>query len=184
MRVVFATVRSSNKFFFASLRLCVRNYRSSFRHWRSLNLRVKLLLAVFAVLSITNVAVAQNNAAALANLPEADALIYVSPQRILNEAAPRVVSSAELTKMRSEFAEIKKSVGIDPSTVEYIVLAVRFNKPAADLSFVAPDIMVVAGGDFSSESVMSLGQLYMQDKARVEKHGSKEIGRASCRERV
>ncbi|HZI49384.1 MAG TPA: hypothetical protein VFD75_16430 [Pyrinomonadaceae bacterium] len=138
-------------------------------------MRVKLLLAVFAVLSITNVAVAQNNAAALANLPEADALIYISPQRILNEAAPRVMSPAEVTKMHGEFAEIKKAAGIDPATVEYVVLAVRFNKPAGDLSFVAPDVMAVMGGDFSSDSLMTLGQLYLQDKTRVEKYGSKSI---------
>ena len=60
-----------------------------------------LFVALFAVLSLTRTAVAQNSAAALANLPEADALIYVSPQRILNEAAPRVIAPAELTKMRT-----------------------------------------------------------------------------------
>ena len=139
-------------------------------------MRIKLLpLALFAVLSITSVAVAQNSAAALASLPEADAIIYVSPQRILNEAAPRVMAPAELTKMRASFAEMKKSAGVDPSGIEYLVLAVRFNKPAADLSFIAPDVMAVVGGDFSSDSLMTLGQLYLQDKARVEKHGSKSI---------
>jgi hypothetical protein len=139
-------------------------------------LRFKLLpVALFAVLSLTSAAIAQNNAAALANLPEADAIIYVSPQRILNEAAPRVLPPDEIAKMRSTFAEVKKSAGIDPSTVEYLVLAVRFNKPATDLSFVAPDIMIVAGGDFSSDSLITLGQLYMQDKSRVEKYGSKSI---------
>jgi hypothetical protein len=139
-------------------------------------LRFKLLpLALFAVLSLTSAASAQNNAAALANLPEADALIYISPQRIVNEAAPRVMPATEIAKMRSAFADSKKSAGVDPSSVAYLVLAVRFNKPAADLSFVAPDIMIVAGGDFSSESLMTLGQLYMQDKARVEQYGSKSI---------
>ena len=154
----------------------MRIYLSTFVHWRSLNLRFKLLpLALFAVLSLTSAAIAQNNAAALANLPEADALLYVSPQRIVNEAAPRVMTPADLTNMRDAFADIKKSAGVDPSGIEYLVLAVRFNKPAADLSFVAPDIMAVFGGDFSSESLMSLGQTWLQDKARVEKYGSKSI---------
>ena len=139
-------------------------------------MRLKFLfVAFFAVLSLTRAVVAQNSAAALANLPEADALIYVSPQRILNEAAPRVIAPAELTKMRSAFADIKKSAGVDPSAIEYLVLAVRFHKPATDLSFVAPDLMAVMGGDFSSDSLMTLAQLYLQDKARVEKHGSKSI---------
>lgn len=147
-----------------------------FIHWRSLNLRFKLLpLALFAVLSLASAALAQNNAAALANLPEADALLYVSPQRIVNEAAPRVMTPADLTNMRNSFADIKKSAGVDPSGIEYLVLAVRFSKPAADLSFVAPDIMIVLGGDFSSESLMTLGQGWLQDKARFEKYGSKSI---------
>ena len=120
-------------------------------------------------------AVAQNSQAALASLPEADMLIYVSPQRILNEAAPRVVLAKDIESMRAGFAEMKKSVGVDPAAIEYLVLAVRFQKPAGDLSFVAPDVMAVVGGDFSSESLMSLGQLYLQDKVRVEKHGSKTI---------
>ena len=139
-------------------------------------MRFKLLpLALLVVLSLTHAAVAQNSAAALANLPEADSVIYVSPQRILNEAAPRVMAPADLTNMRTMFADMKKSAGIDPATVEYLVIAVRFNKPATDLSFVAPDVMAVVGGDFSSESLMSLAQLALQDKVRVEKYGSKSI---------
>ena len=139
-------------------------------------MKLKLLsLTAIAVLALAPKVFAQNPQAALATLPEADALIYVSPQRILNEAAPRVMDPAELTKMRAAFADIKKSTGVDPSSIEYLVLAVRFHKPAADLSFVAPDIMAVVGGDFSSDSLMSLGQLYLQDKVRVEKYGSKSI---------
>ena len=139
-------------------------------------MRLKLIpLTAIVFLAITVQALAQNPQAALAALPEADALIYVSPQRILNEAAPRVVDPVELTKMRSTFADLKKSAGIEPSSVEYLVIAMRFNKPASDLSFVAPDIMAVIGGDFSSDSLMTLGQLYLQDRVRVEQYGSKSI---------
>jgi hypothetical protein len=139
-------------------------------------LRVKLVvLTVIAILWLAPAAIAQNSQAALASLPEADMLIYVSPQRILNEAAPRVVLAKDIESMRAGFAELKKSVGVDPAAIEYLVLAVRFHKPAGDLSFVAPDIMAVIGGDFSSESLMSLGQLYLQEKVRVEKHGSRTI---------
>ena len=120
-------------------------------------------------------ALAQNPHAALSTLPEADTLIYISPQRIINEAAPRLAEPADIAKMRSAFADLKQAAGVDPASVEYVVLAVRFNKPASDLSFVAPDIMLVVGGDFSSESLMTLGQLYLQDKLRVEKYGNKSI---------
>src|SRR5688572_7645869 len=117
----------------------------------------------------------QSVSASLASLPDADVLIYVSPQRILNDAAPRLIPPAEVTKMRSGFAEMKKALGVDPSAVEYLVIALRFHKPAADLSFVAPDIMAVAGGDFSADSLFSLAQLTFQNKVRLEKHGSKTI---------
>ena len=139
-------------------------------------MRLRLVpLSAIVLLTISIHALAQNPQAALATLPEADTLIYISPQRILNEAAPRVMDPAELAKMRGAFAELKKGAGIDPSSVEYLVMAVRFNKPASDLSFVAPDVMVVLGGDFSSDSLLTLGQLYLQDKLRVEKYGSKSI---------
>ena len=137
--------------------------------------RKLLLLTAVAVLALAPKAFAQNPQAALATLPEADALIYVSPQRILNEAAPRVMDPAELAKARAGFADMKKSAGVDPSSIEYLVIAVRFHKPAADLSFVAPDVMAVVGGDFSSDSLMTLAQLYLQEKVRVEKYGSKSI---------
>ena len=117
----------------------------------------------------------QSAATALASLPDADMLIYISPQRILNEAAPKFVPPAELAKMRAQFADLKKGAGVDPSKIEYLVIAVRFHKPAADLSFVAPDVMAVAGGDFSADSLFTLAQLYLQDKGRMEKHGSKTI---------
>lgn len=140
-----------------------------------MRLKSSRLILFIALLTFAPSVVAQSGSAALASLPDADALIYVSPQRILNEAAPRVMSPAEITKMRSAFADIKKSVGIDPSALEYLVIAVRFHKPAGDLSFVAPDVMAVLGGDFSSDSLMTLGQLYLQEKVRVEKYGTKSI---------
>lgn len=133
------------------------------------------LLIVTILLLLPAAALAQSTAASLANLPDADVLIYVSPQRILSEAAPKFMSPADLNSMRSGFAELKKAVGVDPATVEYLVIALRFHKPAGDLSFVAPDVMAVAGGDFSSDSLLSLAQLSLQDKVRLEKQGAKTI---------
>jgi len=111
----------------------------------------------------------------LASLPEADTIIYSSPQRILNEAAPKVISPADLTKMRASFADFKKSVGIDPSSIDYVAIAIRFQKPASDLSFVPPDLLAVFGGDFSADSLIALASLYLQDRARNEKYGSKTL---------
>lgn len=118
---------------------------------------------------------AQNVSALLSSLPEADAIIYSSPQKILNEVAPRVVPADELAKWRATFFDLKRNVGIDPSSIDYIALALRFHKPASDLSFVPPDVMIVAGGDFSADSLITLMELSLQDRARKETHGSKTI---------
>jgi hypothetical protein len=134
-----------------------------------------ILLLLFVLLSIASVSFAQSIPAPLTNLPEADLLIYISPQRTLNDFLPKVMPAKEVADMQSGFAEMKKAVGVDPATIEYLVIAVRFNRPTGDLNFVAPDVMAVVGGDFSSESLLSLAQLTLQDKLLSEKHGSKTI---------
>lgn len=137
-----------------------------------------ILLLLFLFFSFASVSFAQSATPSqtnLANLPEADLLIYISPQRTLNDFIPKVMPAKEVADMQAGFAEMKKAVGVDPATVEYIVVAVRFHRPTADLSFVAPDIMAVVGGDFSSESLVSLAQLTLQDKLLSEKHGAKTI---------
>ena len=133
------------------------------------------LTAALAIPFLTAAAAAQSVQTSLASLPEADMLIYVSPQRILNDAAPRVLPAKDITDMRTSFAEMKKSVGFDPSSVDYLVFALRFHKPAGDLSFVAPDVMAVMGGDFSADSLFSLAQLTLQSRVHVEKYGAKSI---------
>ncbi|HKS10715.1 MAG TPA: hypothetical protein VJS13_14285 [Pyrinomonadaceae bacterium] len=133
------------------------------------------LTAALAIPFLMTAALAQSVSTSLANLPDADMLIYISPQRVLNDAAPRVMSEKDVVGMRGAFADMKKSLGFDPSSVDYLVFALRFHKPAGDLSFVAPDVMAVIGGDFSAESLFSLAQLTLQSRVRVEKYGSKSM---------
>ena len=133
---------------------------------------VALNLLLVSVVHAQSPAVAQS---ALAQLPEADTLIYLSPQRILNDVAPKVVQPSEVANMRATFVDLKRSIGIDPSTIEYLAVALRFNKPSADLSFVPPDVLVVAGGDFSSDSLITLVGLGLQENARDEKYGTKTL---------
>ena len=136
-------------------------------------LRSFSLLTILLLMPVA--ALAQDARASLANLPDADVLIYLSPQKILNDAAPRFVPPADLAKMRLTFADMKKDIGFDPTNVQYLVIALRFNKPAGDLSFVAPDVMAVVGGDFNANALFSLAELTLQNRTRTEKHGSKTI---------
>jgi hypothetical protein len=117
----------------------------------------------------------QDIAASLSTLPEADILIYLNPRRILNDAVPRVVPPADVAGMRKAFEDIKKDVGVDPAQLDYIVIALRFRKPAADLSFMPPEVIAVVSGDMSADSLMTVAQLALKEKVREEMHGARKI---------
>ncbi len=153
-----------------------------------------LLLTVALLLTIATAAMAQNpqsiatsvpvvspsNAtqdirSVLATLPEADTVIFINPRRIVNEVAPRVMSEKDLEGMRKTFADMHQFAGVEPTKVDFIVIAVRFRKPTADLKFTPPEFMAVTSGDFSSESLMNLARMASQGKLREEKHGSKTL---------
>lgn len=112
----------------------------------------------------------------LSQLPEADALVYINPGRIINEVLPKFLSAKDLEEMHKGFAAAKAQAGIDPAKVEYLVIAVRFKKPTADLNFQAPELMVVSSGDFSAEALMGLARVASEGKLRDEKYGNKTIG--------
>ena len=121
-------------------------------------------------------ATSQTIPAALAALPEADTLIFINSRRILNEAAPRLMPEKDLADMRKTFAEIKQFAGVDPANVDFVVLAVRFRKPSAELAFMPPEIMAVATGDFSAEALMGLARGASKGKLRDEKYGTRTLG--------
>lgn len=112
----------------------------------------------------------------LSNLPEADALIYVNPQRILNEVLPKFLPPKDLDEMRKGFEAAKQQAGIDPTKIDYLVVAVRFKKPTADLNFQAPEFMLVSSGAFSSDSLLMLARMASSGKLRDEKYSDKTIG--------
>jgi hypothetical protein len=128
-----------------------------------------------AVLAPTSPAM-QGVLASLANLPEADTLIYINSQKIINEVVPRFLPPNHVEEMRRGFEEAKKNAGIDPAGVEFVVIAVRFKKPTASLNFQPPEFMVVSGGNFSAESLMTLARMASQGKLRDEKYGDKTMG--------
>ncbi len=111
----------------------------------------------------------------LANLPEADTLIYINTKRILNEAVPHFLPAPEVASMRQQFADMKQLVGLDPAQVDYLVFAVRFRKPTAEPNFVPPEFMLVASGDFSADALVELARLAGGDTLREEVYGEKKL---------
>jgi len=124
----------------------------------------------------TNLSANQAVVSSLSGLPEADMLIYINPQRILNEIVPKLLPAKDVEGMRKAFDEVKKTVDMDPTKVDYIVLAVRFKKPTDDLNFQPPEFMVMASGDFSAESLMVLARMASDGKLRDEKYGTRTLG--------
>jgi len=112
----------------------------------------------------------------LSQLPEADALIYINSQRIINEVLPKFLPAKDLEEMHKGFEAAKTQAGIDPAKIEYLVIAVRFRKPTADLNFQAPEFMMASSGDFSAEALLGLARMTSQGKLRDEKYGNKTIG--------
>jgi hypothetical protein len=117
-----------------------------------------------------------NQASSLSSLPEADLLVYINPQRILNEVVPKFLPAKDVEQMRKAFDDVKRDAGIDPTKVDHIVLAVRFKKPTDDLNFQPPEFMLVASGDFSAESLIVLARMASQGKLRDEKYGTRTLG--------
>jgi hypothetical protein len=113
---------------------------------------------------------------ALANLPEADTIIYINPQRILNEVVPKLLPAKDVEDMRKGFEQAKAMAGVDPTKIEYIVIAVRFKKPTANLDFQPPEFLAIASGDFSAEALIGLARMASQGKLRDEKYGSRTLG--------
>lgn len=118
----------------------------------------------------------QNTISSLSNLPDADTLIYINPQRILNEVVPKVMPAKDVEGMLKEFEAVKKNFGVDPKAVQYIVVAVRFKKPTADLKFQPPEALIVAGGDINAESLIALARMASGGQLRDETYATKTLG--------
>ncbi|HET6669881.1 MAG TPA: hypothetical protein VFH15_06575 [Pyrinomonadaceae bacterium] len=127
------------------------------------------------VTSSSGISSTQDIRTALASLPVADTLVFINPRRIVNEVAPRLMSEKDLEGMRKTFADMNQFAGVDPTKVDFIVIAVRFRKPTADLKFVPPEFMALTSGDFNSESLMNLARTASEGKLREEKYGSKML---------
>ena len=77
--------------------------------------------------------------------------------------------------MRTGLSEVKKNAGFDPANIDYVVIQVRFKKPAADLSFSLPEFMLVARGEFDVMALLQLAGEASKGKMRNETYGSKTL---------
>jgi hypothetical protein len=128
-----------------------------------------LLLAFFVTLFTLNAhaqtasANAQQLAGSLSTLPESEIVVYINPSRIINDAMPRLVPEKELQNMRSGIESLKTFMNIDLRSMEFMVIALRFNKPAAGKMFPLPEAMFAARGDFDAKAFLASANA-MSDK--------------------
>ena len=67
--------------------------------------------AVVVTKSATASSATQAVVNSLSSLPEADTLIYINPQRILNEVVPKLLPAKDVEDMRKGFEEVRKNAG-------------------------------------------------------------------------
>lgn len=122
-----------------------------------------------------NATIIQPDQTSLATLPDADLIIHINPQRIINDALPRIMPADKYKDIRNMLEQAKQVTGIDASHIEYLVAAVRIDKPKGNVPFPMPDFVFVMRGDFSAEGLIGMARMAASGKLREEKYGSRNI---------
>ena len=135
----------------------------------------KTVTTLILTLALAAVAAAQGEGggarAALASLPDSQAVLYVNARRITNDALPRVMPAAQLDKF---FAELRQKANVDLRSVEYVVVAARYDVNNFNTSAV-PDFGVAVRGGFNADALLSMLRLAQPAQHRAETHGDKRI---------
>ncbi len=109
--------------------------------------------------------------AAVAALPDSQAVLYLNARRITNDALPRVMPAAQLDKF---FRDLQEKARIDLRSVEYVVVAARYDVNNFNTATV-PDFGVTFRGGFNADALLSLLRLAQPAQHRAETHGDKRI---------
>lgn len=109
--------------------------------------------------------------AAVAALPDSQAVLYLNARRVTNDALPRVMPPGQLDKF---FAEVQQKVRVDLRSVEYVVLAARYDVNSFNTATV-PDFGVAVRGGFNADALLSFLRLAQPAQYRAETHGDKRI---------
>lgn len=134
----------------------------------------KTVNALMIALALAAVAAAQapdgGARAALAALPDSQAVLYVNARRMTNDALPRVVPAAQLEKF---FAEPRK-LNVDLRAVEYVIVAARYDVNNFNVSAV-PDFGVTLRGGFNADALLSALRIAQPAQYRSETHGDRKL---------
>lgn len=145
----------------------------------------KLTALVVAVAFVFNAATAfadtkvekaakQTNALA-ALLPASDAVAVVDMKRVLNEAAPQILSGKPemLAEINRVIDDIREKTGLDLRQFEQVAVGVSIKNSAAQ-SFELEPVALVRG-KYSAGALIALGKLASNGKYREERVGDRTI---------
>ncbi len=144
------------------------------------NLRKLFLVLMTGVLIVLpahaqTAANAQANMESLSTLPESETLVFLNAPRIVNEAIPRLLPEKEGRDFRAGLDSVKAFTGIDLRNLEFIVLAMRFNKPSGGMIYPLPEAMFAMRGDFNAEGLIGMAMMASEGKLKEEKYGSHNL---------
>lgn len=108
----------------------------------------------------------------LSMLPESEMVFFVNAPRIINDAMPRLLPDKDYQEMRKGLDGIKAFTGVDLKNMEYLVLAMRFNKPTGGKIYPLPEAMFAARGDFDAKALLNMAMTFSEGKLREEAYGT------------
>lgn len=111
-----------------------------------------------------------STAAPLSLLPPSDFIAFVNVNRLLNEAAPKVLADnpAKLAQFNAEIDKFKTQTGIDARSFEAIAVGMRYQHPSPNIT--TTDTVVIARGTFNSGALLAAARLATQGKYQEEKY--------------
>lgn len=113
----------------------------------------------------------------LTALPQADGVVSIDTQRLLNEFLPRVLASDQtrLAQVNARIDQIKTRTGMDIRSFERVAIGMRFLNPTPDT--IKVESVALARGSFNAPVMLAAGLVTTKGKYkyREEKHGGKTI---------
>ena len=108
-------------------------------------------------------------------LPASDGVFTIDMQRVLNEAAPQILSGKPtfLTKMNEKIDEVRAKTGLDLRQFEQISGGVTVKAVSAREYDLQP--LFLARGKYSSAALIALAKLASKGKYREEKVGTRTV---------
>ena len=95
---------------------------------------------------------------ALSFLPKSDGIMVVDIRRLLNETLPQIFSgdSAKLTQINSDIDQFKTQTGVDPRSLNRLVLGTRYVYPEPGMTKF--ETVVIARGTFDPKAIAAAGR--------------------------